>query len=69
MSAYDVACPVCRQPHVVNADFLSSSRSVLATDGRVLPASSCGSHSAAEVRQAWLANQGHGAYSPRPLDL
>ena len=53
MKTYEVACPVCRKPHTVQYEFLSSPRSIKATDGRVLPSESCGAHTAEELQEAW----------------
>jgi hypothetical protein len=52
MKEYSCTCPVCRKSHTVQATFLSSPRALMAIDGRVLPAHSCGAHSAAELRAA-----------------
>lgn len=56
---YEVACPVCRQPHQIEAEFFSSPRSILATDGRVLPSESCGNHTAEELQAAWSKRHMH----------
>lgn len=50
---YWLTCPVCRVAHAKEYGFLSSPRSLESLDGRVLPAESCGIHSAGELRAAW----------------
>lgn len=50
---YAVICPVCRVEHVIQANFLSSPRSFTADDGRSLPSTSCGAHTAEELREIW----------------
>lgn len=49
MKFYDCTCPVCRVAHTVHASFLSSPRSLRATDGRLLPSMSCGKHPREQV--------------------
>lgn len=52
---YEVICGVCRKVHIVKTSFLSSSCFIQAVpDGPCYPVNSCGAHTPAEVRAAWL---------------
>jgi hypothetical protein len=49
MKNFECTCPVCRKAHVVQAVTLSSPRSLISTDGRLLPSCSCGEHSREQI--------------------
>lgn len=53
MKTYTCTCPVCKISHEVEAEFMSSPRTIYSQDGRLGLSCSCGNHSAAELQRAW----------------
>lgn len=52
---YHCTCPVCRKGHDVIADFMSSPRTLIDTEGQPGLSMSCGAHTPAELQAAWRA--------------
>lgn len=49
---YHCTCPVCGVAHDVAADFMSSPRTIIATNGREGLSHTCGRHTATELQAA-----------------